>query len=186
LREWEASGAGIKTALAVNISARQFADARLIEEVHQALRETGVDPSQLRLEITETVAAADPKLTMTVLSHLKHMGVGTVLDNFGSGPASLTALRQLPVDTLKIDRPLIHEMLTDRSATDLVEMIVTVARKMNLRVIAEGVESARQVEHLLKLGCECGQGYYFAQPMEAKEALKYLQQAARGSGAIAR
>ncbi len=183
LREWEAGAAGIKTALSVNISARQFADARLIEEIHQALHETGVDPSQLRLEITETVASADPKLTMTVLSHLKHMGVSTVLDNFGSGPASLTALRQFPIDALKIDRPLIREMLSDRTATDLVEMIVTVARKMNLKVLAEGVETARQADFLLKLGCEYGQGYYFAPPMEAKEALKYIQHAGRGASA---
>jgi EAL domain-containing protein (putative c-di-GMP-specific phosphodiesterase class I) len=98
-----------------------------------------------------------------------------VLDNFGTGSASLTALRQFPVDTLKIDRPLIKEMLSDKVAADIVELIVTLAHKMNLQVVAEGVETPRQVEHLLKLGCECGQGYFFSQPMEAKAAQEYMQ-----------
>jgi diguanylate cyclase (GGDEF)-like protein/PAS domain S-box-containing protein len=188
LREWEMSGASDrdreKMILAVNISARQFADARLAVEVQQALRETGVQPSQLRLEITESVAAADPKLTAAVLSHLRHLGVGVVLDNFGTGSASLTALRHFPVDMLKIDRPLVRDMMSDSAAADIVELIVMLAHKMKLEVIAEGVETVRQVEHLMKLGCECGQGYYFSQPLEAKAALEFMrkQMAARAGG----
>jgi len=184
LREWELSGTGERMNLAVNISARQFADARLAEEVHEALRDTGVDPSQLRLELTESVAAADPKMTTSVLAHLKHLGVGVVLDNFGTGPASLTVLRQFPVDALKIDRPLVREMLSDRAAADIVELIVMLAHKTHLEVIAEGVENVRQVEHLLKLGCEYGQGYYFSQPLEAKAVREFMQaSSAKASGA---
>jgi EAL domain-containing protein (putative c-di-GMP-specific phosphodiesterase class I) len=160
----------------VNVSARQFADARLANDIQDALQQTGVDPSRLQLEMTEQIASADAKLTVTVLSHLKHFGIGTVLDDFGTGSTSLVGLRQFPVDALKIDRSLIREMQTDRSASDIVELIILLAHKMNLKVIAEGIETVRQVERLLELGCEYGQGYFFSQPMEAKAALIFMRQ----------
>jgi diguanylate cyclase (GGDEF)-like protein/PAS domain S-box-containing protein len=162
--------------ITVNISARQFADARLVNDIQDALQQTGIDPSRLQLEITESVAAADPKLTVTVLSHLKHMGIGVVLDDFGTGTTSLRALRQFPVDALKIDRSLLREMQTDRVTGDIVEMIIALAHKMNLKAIAQGIETARQMERMLELGCEYGQGYYFSQPMEAKAAQQFLRQ----------
>ena len=171
--------------MTVNISARQFSDARLASDIQDALRETGIDPSRLQLEPTESVAAADPKLSSTVMAHLKHMGIGVILDNFGSGAASLRALREFPVDALKIDRSLIREMQTDRSASDMVEMIITLARKMNLRVIAEGIETVRQFERLRELGCGFGQGYYFSQALDAKVVVPFLQQnvgVSRGAG----
>jgi EAL domain-containing protein (putative c-di-GMP-specific phosphodiesterase class I) len=160
----------------VNVSARQFADARLANDIQDALQQTGVDPSRLQLEMTEKIASADPKLTVTVLSHLKHFGISTVLDNFGTGSTSLVGLTQFPVDALKIDRSLIREMQTDRSASDMVELIILLAHKMNLKVIAEGIETARQLERLIELGCEFGQGYFFSQPMEAKAALIFMRQ----------
>ena len=123
-----------------------------------------------------SVAAADPKLTVTVLSHLKHMGVGVILDDFGIGSASLRGLWQFPVDALKIDRSLVMEMQTDRASSDVVELIITLAHKMNLRVIAEGIETPRQVERLRELGCELGQGYYFSQPLESKAVQQFLRQ----------
>jgi len=188
LREWQASNfSGAAVNITVNVSARQFADARLANDIQDALRESGIDPSRLQLEMTESIAAADPKLTITVLSHLKHMGIGVILDDFGIGPASLRGLRQFPLDALKIDRSLIREMQTDRSASDMVEMIVAIAHKMGLRVIAEGIESVRQFERLHELGCEFGQGYYFSQPLEAKAALQFMsQQAALVRGAAAK
>jgi diguanylate cyclase (GGDEF)-like protein/PAS domain S-box-containing protein len=190
LREWDASQmAGQKVNVTVNVSSRQFADARLLNDLQDGLRETGIDPSRLQLEITESVAAADPKLTVTVLSHLKHMGIGVILDDFGTGASSLSGLRHFPVDELKIDRALIREMLTDRSALDMIEVIIALAHKMKLKVIAEGIETAKQLETLLDLGCELGQGYYFSQPMESKSALQFMrhQQApARASGAGAK
>ncbi len=172
--------------ITVNVSARQFADARLASDIQDALRETGIDPARLQLEMTESVAAADPKLSVTVMAHLKHMGIGVILDNFGIGAASLRVLRQFPVDALKIDRSLIREMQTDRSASDMMEMVITLAHKMNLRVIAEGIETARQFERLRELGCEFGQGYYFSQALEAKAVGPFLRQnvaGSRGAGA---
>jgi diguanylate cyclase (GGDEF)-like protein/PAS domain S-box-containing protein len=177
LREWETGTyPDPPVSVTVNVSARQFADARLLSDIQNALQETGVDPSRLQLEFTESVAAADPKLTVTVLSHLKHLGIEVILDDFGTGTTSLRGLRQFPVDALKIDRSLVSEMQTDRVASDVVELIATLAQKMNLRAIAEGIESARQAERLLELGCEYGQGYYFSQPLEAKAAEQFMRQ----------
>ena len=177
LREWQASQFSAQPVnITVNVSARQFADARLANDIQDALRETGIDPARLQLEMTESVALADPKLTVTVLAHLKHMGIGVILDDFGIGAASLRALRQFPVDALKIDRSLVHEMQTDRSASDMVEMIITLAHKMGMKVIAEGLETARQFERLRELGCEFGQGYYFSQPLESKAVSQFMRQ----------
>jgi diguanylate cyclase (GGDEF)-like protein/PAS domain S-box-containing protein len=179
LREWRSNHSGGEPIhITVNISARQFADARLASDIQDALQQTGIDPAQLQLEMTESVAAADPKLTVTVLSHLKHLGIAVILDDFGTGSTSLRGLRQFPVDALKIDRSLIREMLADRSACDIVELIIALAHKMGLRVIAEGIESAKQLERLLELGCEYGQGYYFSQPLEAQAALQFIRQQA--------
>jgi diguanylate cyclase (GGDEF)-like protein/PAS domain S-box-containing protein len=160
----------------VNVSARQFANARLVNDIQDALQQTGVDPSRLQLEITESIAATDPTLTVTVLSHLKHLGIGVILDDFGTGMTSLRGLRQFPVDALKIDRSLVREIQTDRTASDIVELVTALAHKMNLKAIAEGIETSRQVEQLLQLGCEYGQGYYFSQPMEAKAAQQFMRQ----------
>ncbi len=177
LRDWEADHLSERpVSLTVNVSARQFAHARLVNDIQDALQETGVDASRLQLEITESVAAADPKLTVTVLSHLKHLGIGVILDDFGTGTTSLRGLRQFPVNALKIDRSLVQEMQSDNAACDVVELIAALAHKMKLKAIAEGIETARQVERLLQLGCEYGQGYYFSQPMEAKAAQEFMRQ----------
>ena len=182
VRDWEAGHFSEQPVhITVNVSARQFADARLATDIQDALQQTGIDPARLQLEMTESVAAADPKLTVTVLSHLKHMGIGVILDDFGTGMTSLRGLRQFPVDALKIDRSLVREMQTDRATCDIVELIIALAHKMSLRVIAEGIETPRQLERLLELGCEFGQGYYFSQPLEAKAAQRFLlQQVAPG------
>ena len=177
LREWEVNDrSGSPMNITVNVSARQFADARLANDIQDALQQTGIDPARLQLEMTEKIASADPKLTVTVLSHLKHMGIGTVLDDFGTGATSLVGLTQFPVDALKIDRALIREMQTDRSAADVVDLMITLAHKMNLKVIAEGIETVRQLERLTELGCDYGQGFFFSQPMESKAALIFMRQ----------
>jgi diguanylate cyclase (GGDEF)-like protein/PAS domain S-box-containing protein len=179
LRDWETKNYPQQPVvnITVNLSARQFADARLASDIQNALQQTGIDPSRLQLEITERIAATDPKLTITVFSHLKHLGIGVVLDNFGTGTTSLRGLRQFPVDALKIDRSLVQEMQSDLAACDIVELMVALAHKMKLSAIAEGIETARQAERLLELGCEYGQGYYFSQPLEAKAAEQFMRQA---------
>lgn len=186
LREWEVNYVGDPIHATINVSARQFADARLVTDIQDALQQTGIDPSRLQLEMTEGIALADPKLTVTVLTHLKHFGIGVVLDDFGTGSTSLVGLREFPVDALKIDRSLIREMQSDRATSDIVELIVGLAHKMGMKAIAEGIETPRQLERLVELGCEFGQGYYFSQPMEAKAVLQFMRQqvaSSRASGA---
>ena len=160
--------------ISVNLSAKQFADARFVTELQAAIRETGVEPTRLQLEMTEAVAATDPKLTVTVLSYLKHLGIGVILDDFGTGNSSLSALRLFPVEALKIDRSLISGMLVDRGTCDMVEMIILLAHKLKLQVIAEGIESVKHWDHLREVGCDFGQGYFFSQPVDAAAASKLL------------
>jgi diguanylate cyclase (GGDEF)-like protein/PAS domain S-box-containing protein len=182
LREWQAGSPGAhRMKIAVNVSARQLADARLARDLQDAMQETGINPSLLELELTESAAAADPKLTVSVFSHLKHLGIAVILDDFGTGAASLRGLTQFPVDALKIDRSLISQMQSDRSASTIVEMILAIAQKMNLKVIAEGIETARQLERLLELQCQFGQGFYFSQPMDPKAALAFMRQQVAGA-----
>jgi len=162
--------------LSVNVSARQLADARFVTHVEAILRQTRVDPSRLRLEITENVAAADSKLTANVLSHLKQLRVGVILDDFGTGNLSLRGLRQFPADALKIDHSLIGGILTNRGTCDTAELIILLAHKMKFKVIAEGIETPRQLDQLHALGCDLGQGYLFSKPLEAKAVEKLLRQ----------
>jgi diguanylate cyclase (GGDEF)-like protein/PAS domain S-box-containing protein len=162
--------------ISVNVSAKQLAEAGFVSGVETALRSTGLDASRLHLEITESVAAADAKLTSTVLSNLKRLGVGVILDDFGTGNSSLNALRQLPLDALKIDGSLIGGMLLDRGACDTVDLILLLANKLKLKVIAEGIESPKQLDRLRQLGCELGQGFFFSPPEEAKAAERLLRQ----------
>jgi PAS domain S-box-containing protein len=171
--------------ISANLSAKQFADANFVTELQKTIHDTGVDASQIQLEITEHIAATDPKLTVSVFSALKRLGVGVILDDFGTGNSSLSGLRQFPVDTLKIDRALIAEMLTDRGACEMIELIILLGHKLKLAVVAEGVETAKQCERLRELGCDLGQGYMFSHPVEAEAAGKLLRDTARAVGAKA-
>ncbi len=162
--------------LSVNVSAKQLADGQFVAGLETTLRETGIDPSRLHLEMTEDVASADAKLTATVLSHLKQLRVGVTLDDFGTGNSSLSGLRQFPVEALKIDPSLVNGMLADRETCETVELIILLAHKLKLKVIAEGIESSKQFDHLRALGCELGQGHFFSPPVEAKAAEELLRQ----------
>jgi diguanylate cyclase (GGDEF)-like protein/PAS domain S-box-containing protein len=176
LRAWDIAIPAMEAVnISVNISAKQLVDPRFVTDLKATLRETGLDPSRLQLEMTESVATADAKVTANVLSQLKHLRVGLVLDGFGTGISSLSGLRQLEVQTLKIGRSLVGGMLVDRAARDLVELIVLLAHKLKLKVIAEGIESIKQLDHLRQLGCELGQGHLFSQPVEAKAAEQLLR-----------
>lgn len=176
LQAWKADVPTTALTVNVNISAKQLAHSTFVTDLDAILRQTGIDPTQLRVEMTESVAASDPKLTATALSHLKQLRVGAILDDFGSGNSSLSALRQFPLEALKIDCSLVGAMLGDREASDTIELVLILANKLKLRVIAEGIESPKQFDHLVVLGCELGQGYLFSQPLEAKAAELLLRQ----------
>ncbi len=175
LQSWKNENPSMRPiTVSVNLSAKQLVDAGFVEELQRTIWETGIEPSRLQLEITETVAAADPKRTIAVLADLKHLGVGVVLDDFGTGHSSLNALRQFRVQALKIDQSLVGGMLADRGIGETVELIILLAHKLKLKIIAEGIETAKHWERLRELGCELGQGYFFSQALEGKMAGKLL------------
>ena len=163
--------------ITVKISARQFVHPSFVEDVAKAIRETGLDPGTLQLEMTEGVTMLDPKLTSDLLSQLKRVGVRIIVDHFGTGHMPLACLRRFPLDGLKIDRSLVGTMLSDRASNDILNLIMQVARELNLTVIAEGIEKVAHVKHLVSLGCELGQGYYFSKSLDAKVAQQALNQA---------
>ena len=154
--------------MTVKISARQFVYPGFVDDVGAAIRESDIDPCTLQLEMTEGVAMLDPKVSTDLLSHLKRLGVRIIVDHFGTGHMPLACLRRFPLDGLKVDRSLVSTMLSDRGSSDILHLIMQVAQKLNLTVIAEGIEEVAQVKYLVNLGCELGQGYYFSKTLEVK------------------
>jgi EAL domain-containing protein (putative c-di-GMP-specific phosphodiesterase class I) len=147
--------------VSVNLSSRQLADSGLVSNLRSVLQETGIESSWLQLELSENVAMADARLTASVLSQVRQIGVGVILDGFGMGRSSLSELRHFRVDALKIDRSLVGELLANHGPCDVVELIVTLAHKLGLKAAAEGIETAKQLERLREMGCDIGQGHLF-------------------------
>jgi len=160
--------------IGVNLSTREFFQPSLIAEI---LRETGVDPQALQLEITEgAVAYNHAQNANNTLWGLKALGVQLAIDDFGMGYSSLSYLKQFPVNVLKIDRSFVRELGKDPKDTKIVAAIIHLARALDLKVIAEGVETAEQVEQLRKMECDVAQGYYFSEPLPSEAVSALLQQ----------
>ena len=147
--------------ISVNITPKEFAQPDLAAQIGTILGEVGIDPSSIDVEITESIAMADPQRSNQILSELKTLGVHLSIDDFGTGYSSLSRLQGFPVDTLKIDRTFISEMDTNR---EIVRIIIMLAHNFGLRVVAEGAETAEQVSLLKQMKCELVQGYFFARP----------------------
>jgi len=189
MRRWQLKyGAAGPLSLAINLSARQLAYKDLVSDLRDAIQASGVGSGSVQVEMSERLAMANPKLTSSVLSQLQSVGVRVTLQEFGSGHSSLIELRNFPVEAMKIDRPLVHELLADCGTCDVVELIIALAQKMKVRVIADGVETAKHLERLQELGCQSGQGHFFSPPVEASSAEKLLSRqftAPQASGAAA-
>lgn len=162
--------------VAVNLSHRQFTQESLIQVVREALHITGVEPSRLELELTEAMVMRNPERAEKVLAQLKELGVRLVVDDFGTGPSSLKFLNRLPLDAVKIDRSLILDLPRNRDAAALTRGVVAMAHSLNLRVIAESVETGEQWEFLRELGCEEMQGNYFSAPVPADIVASIVRQ----------
>jgi diguanylate cyclase (GGDEF)-like protein len=162
--QWAASG--IPVPISVNVSARQLDDPGLLRTVDHALLRSGLDGSQLVLEITETALMRDPEDAADTLRALKTYGIMIAIDDFGTGYSSLAYLQQLPVDALKIDRTFIAASARSRDSDPLIQTLVQLGRSLGLRTVAEGIEDEAQLAHLRELGCDNGQGYLFAPPLE--------------------
>jgi diguanylate cyclase (GGDEF)-like protein len=157
---------GMPTRISVNVSARQFDDPRLLRTVEHALQRADLDGDRLILEITETALMRDPAGAAELLSELKAHGLRVAIDDFGTGYSSLAYLQQLPVDSLKIDRTFIAASARSHESDPLIQTLVQLGRSLGLRTIAEGIEDEAQLAHLRELGCDAGQGYLFAPPLE--------------------
>jgi diguanylate cyclase (GGDEF)-like protein len=161
--------------ISVNLSARQFRDPQVVGIVRDVLRETGLEPGSLVLEITESVAMNDAALTIAILSQLKNLGVKLAIDDFGTGYSSLSYLKRFPVDVIKIDRSIVAGIGQDSGDSAIVSATIALAHALGLEVVAEGVETAVEVAELRALGCDFGQGYYWWRPQLAKETAKLLK-----------
>jgi diguanylate cyclase (GGDEF)-like protein/PAS domain S-box-containing protein len=175
-RAWKVALPATELSMNVNVFAKQLASAGFLSGLETTLRETGMDPSDLHLEITESAAASEPTLTAGVLAQLRRLRVNVTLDDFGTGISSLTALQRFPLEALKIDRSLISGMLLDCHLRDMVELILLLGHQLKLSVIAEGIETIKQLDHLRELGCVLGQGHFFFPPLEAKAVERLLRQ----------
>jgi diguanylate cyclase (GGDEF)-like protein/PAS domain S-box-containing protein len=150
--------------VSVNLSARQFQTSRLVDEVADILRKTGLNPSHLKLEVTESVMMHDPSITISMLRELKALGLQVAIDDFGTGYSSLAYLQRFPIDVLKIDRSFVQALGRDAESEAIVQAIVSLAKSLNLVVTGEGIETADQLQHLRTLGCDLGQGYLIGRP----------------------
>ena len=175
-RVWQNLYGAQAPAVGVNLSAKQFRHPKLAELVGAVLEETGLDPDALLLEITESAVMEDAELSEATLRELNGLGVRVAIDDFGTGYSSLAYLQRFPLDMLKIDRSFVNEIGEDPKATAIIGTVCALGQSLEMQVLAEGIETAGQLERLRALGCELGQGYYFSRPMPRKEAEERISQ----------
>lgn len=169
LRIWQMSEETKHLTLAVNVSARQFAQEHFVEDVLVSLERNGIQGSHLKLELTESMVLLDIEDTIAKMSQLKLHGVRFSLDDFGTGYSSLMHLKRLPINQLKIDHSFIRDIMMDSDDAEIVQTIISMGHTLRLNVIAEGVETNEQQQFLLHCGCDCYQGYLFGRPMPLEE-----------------
>lgn len=151
--------------MSVNVSVVQFRHPGFLESVDEVLRESGIDPKRLELELTESVAMLDANFMLATLNRLKKRGIAIAIDDFGTGFSSLSYLERLDVDRLKIDQSFVNQMMLSDSSLRIVETVVQLGHSLHLQVTAEGVEEKAQAELLRRIGCHAGQGYLFSRPL---------------------
>lgn len=161
--------------MAVNLSAKQFKDKNLLAMIYELIDETGIKPSNLELEITEKIALEDIEYTVGTIRELKKIGVKFSLDDFGTGYSSMSYLKRLPISNLKIDKSFLDTVMVDSSDQKIIQAIITLARNLNLNVIAEGVESVDQERFLKESNCDKVQGYLYSKPVPTDIAMQLLQ-----------
>jgi diguanylate cyclase (GGDEF)-like protein/PAS domain S-box-containing protein len=172
---WQDAGLG-KLRVAVNLSARQFSATDLVPGIEQVLIDTGLDPACLELELTESLFMSDVTPAVELLHRMKALGVKLSIDDFGTGYSSFSYLSRFPIDVLKIDRSFVNDISHDANDAAIVASIITLAHNLRLSVIAEGVETAEQLDYLRHQGCDEMQGYYFSRPLPAHEFEQLLRQ----------
>jgi diguanylate cyclase (GGDEF)-like protein/PAS domain S-box-containing protein len=172
--DWRDAGLQV-AAVSVNVSALEFRSGDFIEGLRAILKETRLDPSYLELELTETVLMQRAESTTTVLRALKSIGVRLAVDDFGTGYSSLSYLKKFPIDSLKIDRSFVRDITADTDDATIVSAVITMAKSLRKRVIAEGVETEDQINLLRSCGCDEAQGFYFSRPMAGEHFARLLE-----------
>ena len=168
MREWHERFPQTKPlSVSMNFTSSHFSKTGVVEAVSEVLDQTGLDASALAVEITESVLLHDPAAALATLEGLRRMKVQVHLDDFGTGFSSLSYLHQLPTDILKVDRSFVSRLGTDRTADVMIQTIIDLAHNLGKQVIAEGIETADQAKALEAMGCDLGQGFYYARPMES-------------------
>jgi EAL domain-containing protein (putative c-di-GMP-specific phosphodiesterase class I) len=166
LREWEhLAPVDAPLAMSVNLSAKQVHQATVLSEVNEILRASGLSPDRLVLEITESALMDDERSTLDRLTALRGIGVRLALDDFGTGYSALNRLKRVPADVLKIDQSFVSGIDDRPEDTEIVRAVIAVAKSLRLRVVAEGIETERQATRLRAMGCDYGQGFFFARPL---------------------
>jgi EAL domain-containing protein (putative c-di-GMP-specific phosphodiesterase class I) len=173
LKRWNSIGKN-RIQLSANVSARQFQDPDFISELEKIITSRDIDPQALTLEITESLLMQDIEQNIALMTQLKAMGVKLSIDDFGTGYSSLAYLKNLPIDELKIDRSFIMDIPGKEDSCAIVSAIIYLARKLGFRTVAEGIETAEQVEYLRREHCEQYQGFYFSKPVPAAEMTRML------------
>jgi diguanylate cyclase (GGDEF)-like protein len=173
-RDWIAAGIPIER-VSVNVSAVEFNRKAFLDSVRTVLKDTGLEPWRLEIELTETAVMRDVMATSHVLEELSADGVRFAMDDFGTGYSSLNHLMLFPIDTLKIDKSFVQDVRSNANAATIVTAILQLGQSLGLEVIAEGIETADQLRFLAHLGCDAGQGYYFAPPIAAHEVPQHFK-----------
>jgi EAL domain-containing protein (putative c-di-GMP-specific phosphodiesterase class I) len=164
---WSKSRSTTHWTMAVNVSASQFVQPAFVANVDKALKKTGANPRLLKLELTESMLVKDVEDVIVKMLEIKALGVTLSLDDFGTGYSSLSYLKRLPLDQLKIDQSFVRDLLTDPNDAAIAHTVITLGHSLNLKVIAEGVETVEQRNALAEMGCDAYQGYYFARPVSS-------------------
>lgn len=179
LAEWQ-KGSKDKLAISVNLSAKQLMHPSLVEHVRSVLQETELSSKQLKIEVTESTVMEHSERSLSVLSELAALGISLSTDDFGTGYSSLSYLQRFPFNRLKIDRSFVNQMGDNSKSTAIVKTIHMLGENLGLEVVAEGIETERQLDALMLFGCRYGQGYFFARPGDAEEAAEILRNGLSG------
>jgi EAL domain-containing protein (putative c-di-GMP-specific phosphodiesterase class I) len=175
VKAWEKEGLGLYP-IAINLSSKQFQDKKLLGLLVEVLDETSLDPSFLELEITESIVMEHPDDAAALLQEISQLGVRIAIDDFGTGYSSLAYLQKFPINTLKIDQTFVSEITHNDSKSVIVDSIISMADKLNLKVVAEGIETRSQLEFFKKRKCHEAQGYYFSRPLPTEKFAEKLQE----------
>lgn len=165
--------------VAVNLSGKHFGHPALVEQINTVIAETGIDPSSLKLELTESAVMENAETAILMLKQIKKTGVQISIDDFGTGYSSLSYLHRFPIDLLKVDRSFVSAMEENSENGEIVRTVIALAKALNLKVVAEGIESIHQYHQLKVLGCEYGQGYLFSKPLPVSDIERLLADSSR-------